>query len=121
MADSVKRIIFRERAHQAIGLCLLIALALSAAILEFWPPTYVTDGQIIEATVLRIGTYAAGRFSGGDLPILTVRLPNGSVRQVRASWSTAGDCLPGSKVSLVQRGTALQVTLRGCRAGGARY
>jgi hypothetical protein len=115
MTDSVKRIIFRERIHQTIGLCLLVVLALLAAPLLFWPPTYVTDGQVVDATVVRIGTYPVAGSYGGDLPILTIRLPNGTIRQVRASWSTAGDCLPGSKVSIVQRGTALQVTLRGCR------
>jgi hypothetical protein len=114
MVDPFRSIIVRERADQAIALCLLVAFGLLAAVLAFWPSTYVTDGRVIEATVVRIGTYAVGEGSGGDLPILTVRFPNGSIRQVKASWSTAGNCMPGSHVSLLQRGTALQVTLRGC-------
>jgi hypothetical protein len=115
MVDPLKAFIVRERTRQAVGLCLLAAVAILASLLVFWPPTYVSDGRAVEATVLRIGTYPAGKVAGGDLPILTVRLSDGSIRQVRASWSTAGDCLPGSQVSLRQRGTALQVGLRGCR------
>ncbi|MFL6725747.1 MAG: hypothetical protein ACJ8FS_04430 [Sphingomicrobium sp.] len=115
MKESLKSIILRDRAKQAVGLGLLLVLALLAALSLFWPPTYVTDGQIVEATVLRIGTYAVGSGYGGDLPIVTVRLPNGSIRQVKASWSTAGNCVPGGRVALLQRGTALQVGLRGCR------
>jgi len=93
----------------------LPAFVLLGAFFIFWPANFVTDGQLVEATVVRVGTYAAGRSRGGDLPILTVRLPNGSIRQVRASWSTAGDCIPGGRISLLQRATALQVSLRGCR------
>ena len=116
MADTLKSIIRRERAKQAAALGLLLILALLGALSIFWPPTYVTNGRVVEATVVRVGTYAVGETQGGELPILTVRLPDASIRDVNASWSTAGKCVPGSRVSLVQRGTALQVGLRGCTA-----
>jgi hypothetical protein len=114
MVNSLKSIIFRERAQQAVGLGLIVALALLGGLSVFWPRTYVTDGRLVEATVVRIGSYPVSGGYGGELPILTIRLPNGAIRQVRASWSAAGDCLPGSQVPLIQRGTALQVGLRGC-------
>ena len=117
MADPLRSLIARERARQAIWPGLLLILAIVATSAFFWPVNYVTDGRVVEATVVRTSTYPAGEARGGDLPILTVRLPDGTIRQVTASWSTAGECLPGSKVPLVQRGTALQVTLRGCRKG----
>jgi hypothetical protein len=112
--DPLRSIIRRERVLRAAALIVLIAMALLAALLKFWPPTYVTDGRQIEGTVVRLGTEPAGEGYGGDLPILTVRLPDGSVRQVRGSWATAGRCKRGERVPLVQRGTALQIGLRGC-------
>jgi hypothetical protein len=115
MADPLKSITVRERAGQAVAIGLLLVFALLAALSLFWPPTYVSDGRVVEATVVRIGTYAVAGSLGGDLPIITVRLPNGSIRQVKASWSSAGDCMPGDHVPLLQRGTALQLGLRGCR------
>ena len=115
MTDPAKSIFVRERVGQVIAIAVIVALALASAILVVWPPTYVTDGRLVEATVVRTGTYPAAEVSGGDLPILTVRLPDGSVRQVRPSWAAAGNCVPGSHISLRQRGIALQVGLSGCR------
>jgi hypothetical protein len=115
MVDPFESIVVRERAKQVVALGLLFALALFGALLAFWPQTYVTDGELVEGSVVRVGTYATGGANGGELPILTVRLPNGSIRQVKASWRTAGNCLPGSEVPLLQRGSALQVGLRGCQ------
>ena len=114
MRDPLRSIIFRERARKAVCLGLLLLFALVAGVSLFWPPTYVTNGQLLEATVVRVGSYPAGKALGGELPILTIRLPNGSIRQVRASWSTAGECMPGSRVPIVQHGIALQVGLSGC-------
>src|SRR3954451_23263241 len=98
MMDQLKSIIIRQRARQAVALGLIVFLAISASIFEFWPRTYVTDGQFVEATVVRVGTYPVSGAYGGDLAILTIRLPNGSIRQVRASWSTAGKCMTGSQI-----------------------
>ena len=114
MRDPFKTVVLYERTNQVIGLSLLAVLALLGALSAFWPATYFTNGQTIEAIVLRVGTYSSSGAFGGDLPILTVRLPDGSIRQVKASWSSAGNCMPGSQVPIVQRGTALQVALRGC-------
>ena len=114
MVDPLRSFALRERLQQVVALTVLLVLAVFGAAALFWPPTYVTDGLPVEATVVRLGTYPVGEGRGGDLPILTVRLPDGSIRQVKASWSTAGRCRVGSRVPLVERGTALQVGLSGC-------
>ena len=110
--DPLKSIIVHERVQRAIGVGLLIAfLAVFFLVLA---PYYSNNGQVVDATVVRIGTYPVGSGYGGELPILTLRLRDGSIRQVQASWQSAANCLPGSSVSLLQRGTSLQVGLRGC-------
>jgi hypothetical protein len=111
MVDPYKAIRRRERTTQVVGLLLLIAL-LSLLTLD-WVRSDVRDGENVMAVVERFGTYP-DPLGTGDLPILTVRLSNGSIRQVRASWSDVQRCARGSNVSLLQRGTALQVGLKGC-------
>ena len=103
----------RERITQAVGLVLLIALLCALAL--FWVRTDVSNGRVVEATVVRLGNYP-DPLGTGDSPILTVRLPDGSIRQLRASWPAVDRCAPGSKVSILQRGTALKVGYRGCRS-----
>ena len=112
MVDPFRTVVVRERVAR-LGVLALIALLL-CAIWYFWVSTDVSDGDTIEAEVLRLETYNAPPGMGGDLPILTVRLRDGSIRQVPASWADVGNCAPGRWVSLLQRGTALQVGLRGC-------
>jgi hypothetical protein len=75
----------------------------------------VSNGREVKATILKVGTYT-DPLGTGDSPILTVQLPDGSIRQVPTSWPAANGCAPGSAVSLLQRGTALQVSLRACTA-----
>lgn len=64
--------------------------------------------------MLRVGTRAVARVAGGDLPILTVKLPDGSVRDVQATWADVDRCRPGRSISLLQQGQALQVARPGC-------
>ena len=112
LVDPFRIVAIRERMTQVIWLCLLTALV--CALWYFWFRTDVSDGRIVEAEVLRFETYSAPSGMGGDLPILTVQLPDGSTRQVRSSWAAVGNCAPGRWVWLQQRGTALQVGLQGC-------
>ena len=97
------------------------ALALVAAFLfAVWRlqfGTVVTDGRVVKAEVLRLGMHPVAGVSGGDLPILTVRLPDGSIRDVEATWTDVNDCKPGRWISLVQQGIALQVGQPGCMTG----
>ena len=113
MADPLRSIIFHERAGQVIGLALLLALL--ASIYFVLAPNFLNDGHVVDAKVVRVSMVPVGSGFGGDRPILTVRLPDGSIRQMEASWPAAGNCAPGDHISLFQQGTALQVVLRGCK------
>lgn len=96
------------------ALGLLCAAILASSYLKFGMA--VPDGRVVKGEVLRFGTYSAGRVAGGDLPILTVRMPDGSVRDVPATWPDVNNCLPGRWINLVQKGTAVQVGRPGCNA-----
>jgi len=74
----------------------------------------ITQGHELQAEVLRVGTHPAAGVAGGDLPILTVRLPDGAVRDMQATWADVGGCKTGSSISLLQQGDALQVGRPGC-------
>ena len=69
----------------------------------------ITKGKPVRAEVLRDGMRPAGGVAGGDLPILTVRLPNGSVRDVQVTWADMDGCKTARSISLLQQGNALQV------------
>lgn len=92
---------------------MILLIALLGLLTLFWVRTDVSDGRNVEAVVERVGTYP-DPLGTGDSPILTVRLPDGSIRQLRSSWPAANACVAGSKVFLIQRGTGLKVGLRGC-------
>jgi hypothetical protein len=114
MVDPLETFIIEDRIKQASGLVLLLLAACALAYLKF--STVVTNGGVVKAEVLHVGMYPAGRLAGGDLPILTVRLPDGSTRVVRATWQDVDHCAPGRWISLLQNGTALQVGVPGCNA-----
>ena len=76
--------------------------------------TVITDGRAVEAEVLRLGTQPTGSVAGADLPVLTVRMPDGSVRQVQATWADVNACKPGRSISILQQGTAVLVGRPGC-------
>jgi hypothetical protein len=112
MTDPFRTVAIRERLVQALWLAVLIAFIGSGSLL--YVELFVTDARMVRAQVLRVGMYSAGDSSGGDLPILTVMLPDGSIRQVTPSWSAVDNCLPGRWISLQQRGTFLKIALPGC-------
>jgi hypothetical protein len=115
MSDAFRAVVLRERITKAGALLALVGIVGSIAYLEFG--TVVTNGRVVKAEVLRVGTRAAARTAGGDLPIVTVRLPDGSVRQVQATWADVHDCKPGRPISLLQHGPALQIGRPGCITG----
>jgi hypothetical protein len=80
--------------------------------------TVITDGRAVKAEVLRIGTRPTGGVAGANLPVLTVRMPDGAIRQVRATWADINDCRPGRSISIIQQGTAVMVGRPGCDTTG---
>jgi hypothetical protein len=113
MADPFRTVAFRERIIKVGALVLLAGLLVAFSYFKFG--TVVTDGRSVNAEVLRLETHPASRVAGGDLPIVTVQLPDGSVREVQATWADVTGCQPGRWISLLQRGTALQVGQPGCK------
>jgi hypothetical protein len=92
----------------------VVLAALSGVIAYLKFGMVITDGIVVKAEVLRVGTYPAGGVAGGNLPIVTVRLPDGSVRQVQATWADFDNCSRGRWLSLIQHGPALLVGKPGC-------
>ena len=112
MTDPFRTLVIRRRIIAGILLLLVAALIVAVSYLDFGMP--ITNGHEVQAQVLRVGTRPAARAAGGDLPILTVRLPNGAVRDVQATWADVDGCKTGSSISLRQQGDALQVGRPGC-------
>jgi len=112
MADAYQTLALRERIAKAGALVVLLGFVIAISYFKF--STVVPSGREVRAGVLRLGTRPVGRVAAGELPIITVRLPDGSVREVQATWADVGDCEAGRSISLVQQGTALQVGRPGC-------
>ena len=112
MSDAFQTVAVRERITKAGALLVLVGVVAAISYLEF--STVVTNGRVVKAEVLRVGTRPAGGVAGGDSPIFTVRLPDDTVRNVQATWADVADCKAGRSISLVQHGTALQVGRPGC-------
>ncbi len=112
MTDPFRTVVLRARIIAAGALVLLAALIVAVSYLDFGIP--VANGQEVKAELLRVGTRPVARVAGGDLPILTVRLPNGSVRDVQATWTDMNGCKTGRSISLLQQGNALQIGRPGC-------
>ncbi len=112
MVETSETVVVQEHIKKAGGLVLLVALACAISYFEF--SGVVTGGTDVKAEVVDFGMVPAGRVAGGDLPILTVRLQDGSIRAVRATWADVNNCMPGRWISLVRNGTALQVGVPGC-------
>jgi hypothetical protein len=114
MTDPFRTVATRGRFIAAGALVLVAALIVAVSYLDFGMP--ITNGHEVQARVLRVGTHPAAGIAGGDLPILTVRLPNGAVRDVQATWADVGACKTGRSISLLEQGDALQVGRPGCVA-----
>jgi hypothetical protein len=74
----------------------------------------VASGRVVQAEVLRLGTYPTGSVKGANLPIITVRLPDGSVSDVKTTRADVSGCKLGDFISILRRGDGLQVGQRGC-------
>lgn len=107
MTDPFRTVALRSRTNVAGALVLVAVLIVAVSYLDFGMP--ITTGHEVQAEVLRVGTRPAARVAGGDLPILTVRMPDGAVRDVQATWADVGGCKTGRSISLLQQEGALQV------------
>lgn len=110
-ADPFQAEALRARLTSAGGLLML--LAFMGALVWLVVSTDLRHERNIEAVVVRIGTYPDA-LGTGDLPILTMRMPDGSVRQLQTAWPAVNSCQRGSSISLLQLGSHLRVGLRGC-------
>jgi hypothetical protein len=113
MADPFRAIAHRERVRAFVALTLLAALLCGFIYLQFGGGA-VASGRVMKAEVLRLGTYPTGSVKGANLPIITVRLPDGSVRDVKTTRADVSDCKQGDFISVLQRGDGLQAGQRGC-------
>ena len=109
MDDPFQGAAIRERIVKAVALALLLCVVGAISYPKFG--MVVTSGRTVKAEVVRFSTDPAARVAGGDLPVLTVRMPGGSVRDVPAD---VNNCAPGRWISLVEHGTAVQVGRPGC-------
>ena len=76
--------------------------------------TVMIGGTLVRAEILRLGRRPVAGVAGGNLPVVTVRMADGTVRQVQATWADVEDCVPGRWLSLVKSGAALQFGRPGC-------
>lgn len=111
MVDPFRNIARRELVTKASSLALFIGLI--CLTLLAWEFSDIRQGRVVAAVVTGFSTYP-DPLGMGDRPILTVRLSDGSLRQVRGSWSAVGNCTPGRTILLLQRRTALEIAFRGC-------
>ena len=116
MTDPFRNVAFRGRIVKASALIVLTGLLIVLGSLQFG--TVITNGREVKAEVLRLGTQPTGGVGGASLPILTVRMPDGAVRQVMATWPDVNDCKPGRWISIVEKGTAVRVGRPGCSKAG---
>ena len=112
MTDPFRTVALRSRVVKIATLALLATFVSAIAYFQFG--SLVTEGHDVRAQVLNVGTYPVADVAGGNLPIVTVRLPDGSIRNVRATWADVNGCISGRWISLVQQGSALQVGQPGC-------
>ena len=108
-ADPFRAEALREYMTHARGALLLLAFLGLLAVVAI--RTTFSKERPVEGVVIRSGTYP---YETGDMPILTVRLDDGSTRQVLTSWAAVSACQKGSGISLLQQGGRLRVAVRGC-------
>ena len=112
MTDPFRTVALRGRIMKAGALLVLAGLMAAIGYLQFG--TVITGGRVVEAEVLRIGTRPTGGVAGANVPVLVVRMPDRSIRQLKATWADLKDCKAGRSISIRQQGAALLVGRPGC-------
>jgi hypothetical protein len=109
MWRGLPRFVAIERFKALLLIIALIAFSvLLAGLLYIWK--YPT-GRLVEGRVEEFGLIAR---KWGFTPLITVRLADGSRRQVLAARQFNKSCRQGDKIALIQRGDVLNVGIRGC-------
>ena len=93
---------------------MLVLAALLIAELAVAAQTLTGESTIVEAQVIRFGSYAT---EVGDNPILIVRMNDGAVQQVlarQAGLTAFQACRVGGAVRLLKRGSLLTLAPGGC-------
>ena len=97
-----------ERFKTLLLIIALIALSfLLAGLVYLWR---YPEGRLVEGRVEEFGLIAR---KWGPTPLITVRLADGTRRQVLAQRQF-NKCRQGDKIALIQRGDVLNVGVRGC-------
>jgi hypothetical protein len=109
MADPFRAEARREKAIQVGGALLLICLL--GALVWIFGVYMSAPMERSGGTVVRVGSFPS---EFGDLPVLTVKMDDGAVRQIKTSRRSAVHCIVGSRVELVERGSSLSVGAKGC-------
>lgn len=101
-----------ERLRGSGGLWVSLGLAVFA-ISAVTVVLLVSSGEPtqVEARLIRFGSQATEL---GDVPILVVRLEDGTLRHVRARRADARACRVGRTVRLLRRGVTLRIQPGGC-------
>ena len=86
---------------------LVVLSAIAIAALRTWTMTPST----VEAQLLRIGSLPSDT---GDMPMLVVRLKDGTIRQFSVRPSDVHACRVGSPIRLIKRGALLTLPQNGC-------
>lgn len=108
MGDPFKALGRAERQRAATWLLILVTFLATIALV--FSRARSPQGKLIEGSVESFG----GPISKyGDI-VVTVRLANGSVREVLTKWASVRGCKRGDRIALIQRGTALNVGIKAC-------
>ena len=73
--------------------------------------TWMMIPSTVEGRLLRIGSVPSDI---GDIPILVVRLRDGTIRQFTVSPSNVYSCRVGNPVQLIRRGALITLPQNGC-------
>jgi hypothetical protein len=107
--DPFRDLSLRDRRTKLLGMAALVGSI--ALIVAGYQHLMSGPQEVLVGQVLRFGRYA---HEGGDWPLLLVRLPDGSEREIYVRRDVVLDCRVGDKVSLIRINNYLRVTPDGC-------
>jgi hypothetical protein len=112
MTDPFRAEAIAERLRSAASLLVLAAALVALALL--FSRTSGQQSESVQATVVRLGSRPT---DVGYRPVVTVRLPDGSIRQLLVRPNAVRGCKKGDSISLLRVSTSLRVGMLGCQKG----